>query len=156
MGIGFVSLTEAFDMTTPRGRALAGMLAIFAEFERQILRERVKADIAQACAKGTTFGRPKSVARKTAEIKSIGSNARRSSRNPRLQDYSASAGPRCAASWRTTDRSIRLAFHTPLQRMFNSEANKCQRSEFVHNPTRLTNRWRICYHRQLAMFGGLD
>ena len=33
LGIGFVSLTEAFDMTTPTGRALAGMLAVFAEFE---------------------------------------------------------------------------------------------------------------------------
>jgi len=32
-----------------------------AEFEREILRERVKAGIAQARAKGTTFGRPKSV-----------------------------------------------------------------------------------------------
>ena len=31
LGIGFVSLTEAFDMTTPIGRALAGMLAVFAD-----------------------------------------------------------------------------------------------------------------------------
>jgi putative DNA-invertase from lambdoid prophage Rac len=43
LGIGFVSLTEAFDMTTPTGRAMAGMLAVFAEFEQEILRERVKA-----------------------------------------------------------------------------------------------------------------
>jgi DNA invertase Pin-like site-specific DNA recombinase len=35
-------------MTTPTGRALAGMLAVFAEFEREILRERVKAGIVQA------------------------------------------------------------------------------------------------------------
>jgi DNA invertase Pin-like site-specific DNA recombinase len=46
LGIGFVSLMEAFDMTTPTGRAMAGMLAVFAEFEREILRERVKAGIA--------------------------------------------------------------------------------------------------------------
>ena len=71
LGIGFVSLTEAFDMTTPTGRALSGMLAVFAEFEREILRERVKAGIAQARAKGTTFGRPKSAAKKTAEIKRL-------------------------------------------------------------------------------------
>jgi DNA invertase Pin-like site-specific DNA recombinase len=69
--IGFVSLTEAFDMTTPTGRALAGMLAVFAEFEHEILRERVKAGIAQARAKGTTFGRPKSAAKKTAEIRRL-------------------------------------------------------------------------------------
>jgi putative DNA-invertase from lambdoid prophage Rac len=59
------------DMTTPTGRALAGMLAVFAEFEREILRERVKAGITQARAKGTTFGRPKSAAKKTAEIKRL-------------------------------------------------------------------------------------
>ena len=34
------------------GRTLAGILAVFAEFEREILRERVKAGIAQARAKG--------------------------------------------------------------------------------------------------------
>ena len=48
LGIGFVSLTEAFDMTTPTGRVLAGMLAVFAEFEREIMRERVKAGIDQS------------------------------------------------------------------------------------------------------------
>jgi DNA invertase Pin-like site-specific DNA recombinase len=40
--VGFVSLSEALDLTTPSGRALAGMLAVFAEFERDILRDRVK------------------------------------------------------------------------------------------------------------------
>lgn len=39
LGIGFVSLTEALDLTTPAGRAMAGLLAVFAEFEREILRE---------------------------------------------------------------------------------------------------------------------
>ena len=34
LDVGFVSLTEALDLTTPSGRALAGMLAVFAEFER--------------------------------------------------------------------------------------------------------------------------
>ena len=38
LGVGFVSLTEALDLTTPTGRAMAGLLAIFAEFERDILR----------------------------------------------------------------------------------------------------------------------
>jgi DNA invertase Pin-like site-specific DNA recombinase len=39
LGVGFVSLTEALDLTTPAGRAMAGLLAVFAEFEREILRE---------------------------------------------------------------------------------------------------------------------
>src|SRR5271157_5014471 len=42
LGVGFVSLTEALDLTTPAGRAMAGLLAVFAEFEREILRERVR------------------------------------------------------------------------------------------------------------------
>ena len=33
LDVGFVSLYEALDLTTPSGRALAGMLAVFAEFE---------------------------------------------------------------------------------------------------------------------------
>src|SRR5664280_1266247 len=40
LGVGFVSLTEALDLTTPAGRAMAGLLAVFAAFERAILRER--------------------------------------------------------------------------------------------------------------------
>jgi putative DNA-invertase from lambdoid prophage Rac len=71
LGIGFVSLTEAFDMTTPTGRALAGILAVFAEFEREIMRERVKAGIAQARSKGITLGRPKSAAKKISEVKRL-------------------------------------------------------------------------------------
>jgi DNA invertase Pin-like site-specific DNA recombinase len=42
----FVSLTESLDFSTPSGRAMAGMLSTFAEFERDIIRERVKAGIA--------------------------------------------------------------------------------------------------------------
>jgi DNA invertase Pin-like site-specific DNA recombinase len=36
-----VSLAEALDLTTPTGRAMAALLAVFSEFEREILRERV-------------------------------------------------------------------------------------------------------------------
>jgi putative DNA-invertase from lambdoid prophage Rac len=56
--VGFVSLSEALDLTTASGRALAGMLAVFAEFERDILRDRVKAGIAQARKEGKPHGRP--------------------------------------------------------------------------------------------------
>jgi len=58
-------------MTTSTARAMAGMLAVFADFEREILRERVKAGTAQVRTQGTTFGRPKSAAKKTAEIKRL-------------------------------------------------------------------------------------
>ena len=59
LDVGFVSLTEALDLTTPSGRALAGMLAVFAEFERDILRDRVKAGIDQARKEGKPHGRPR-------------------------------------------------------------------------------------------------
>jgi DNA invertase Pin-like site-specific DNA recombinase len=36
LGVGFISLTEALDLTTPTDRAMAGMLSVFAEFEREI------------------------------------------------------------------------------------------------------------------------
>jgi DNA invertase Pin-like site-specific DNA recombinase len=68
LGVGFVSLTEALDLTTPSGRAMAGMLAIFAEFEREILRERVRAGIAQARREGRPHGRPRAASLKADEV----------------------------------------------------------------------------------------
>ena len=62
LGVGFVSLTEALDLTTPAGRAMAGLLAVFAEFEREILRERVRAGLAQARQNGQRLGRPATAA----------------------------------------------------------------------------------------------
>jgi DNA invertase Pin-like site-specific DNA recombinase len=70
-GVGFVSLTEAIDLTTPTGRALAGLLAVFAEFEREILRERVKAGIAQARKEGRPHGRPRSAANHAARVQAL-------------------------------------------------------------------------------------
>lgn len=69
--VGFVSLSEALDLTTPSGRALAGMLAVFAEFERDILRDRVKAGIAQARKEGRPHGRPRTIARHVDQVKAL-------------------------------------------------------------------------------------
>ncbi len=69
LDVGFVSLSEALDMTTPSGRALAGMLAVFAEFERDILRDRVKAGIDQARKEGKPHGRPQTAAKLIPEMK---------------------------------------------------------------------------------------
>jgi len=68
LGVGFISLTEALDMTTSTGRAMAGLLAVFAEFERNLLRERVKAGIAHAREKGKPHGRPKTATYKAADV----------------------------------------------------------------------------------------
>lgn len=71
LGVGFVSLTEALDLTTPTGRALAGLLAVFAEFEREILRERVKAGIAHARQEGRPHGRPPTARRQASRVKRL-------------------------------------------------------------------------------------
>lgn len=72
--VGFVSLSEALDLTTPAGRAFAGMLAVFAEFERDILRDRVKAGIAQARKDGRPHGRPAKIAGKATQIRELAQN----------------------------------------------------------------------------------
>jgi DNA invertase Pin-like site-specific DNA recombinase len=71
LGVGFVSLTEALNLTTPAGRAMAGLLAIFAEFEREILRERTRAGLAQARLNGKRLGRPITAGLHTAEIRKL-------------------------------------------------------------------------------------
>ena len=71
MGVGFASLTEALDLTTPTGRAMAGMVAVFAEFEREILRERVRAGIAQARKDGRPHGRPRTASLRSEEVRRL-------------------------------------------------------------------------------------
>jgi len=71
LGVGFVSLTEALDLTTPAGRAMAGLLAIFAEFEREILRDRTRAGLAQAQRDGKRLGRPMTAGLHAAEVRTL-------------------------------------------------------------------------------------
>jgi putative DNA-invertase from lambdoid prophage Rac len=71
LGVGFVSLTEALDLTTPSGRAMAGLLAVFAEFEREILRERTRAGLAQARRNGKRLGRPMTAGLHAAEVRRL-------------------------------------------------------------------------------------
>ena len=71
LGVGFVSLTEALDLTTPSGRAMAGLLAVFAEFEREILRERVRAGLADAKRNGQRLGRPMTVGLQADKVRKL-------------------------------------------------------------------------------------
>src|ERR1700688_921603 len=71
LGVGFVSLTEALDLTTPTGRAMAGLLSVFAEFEHEILCERIRAGIVEACRKGIRLGRPITAAKKAGQIRKL-------------------------------------------------------------------------------------
>ena len=59
LGVDFISYTESVDTTTPAGKALFKMVSVFAEFERDLIRERVKAGLDRAREEGITLGRPK-------------------------------------------------------------------------------------------------
>jgi DNA invertase Pin-like site-specific DNA recombinase len=71
LGVAFVSLTEALDLTTPTGRAMAGLLSVFAAFEHEILRERIRAGIAEARLQGKHLGRPVTVGKKAGQIRKL-------------------------------------------------------------------------------------
>jgi putative DNA-invertase from lambdoid prophage Rac len=58
VGIAFVSVTEQFDLSTPMGKAMAGMLAVFAQFERDMIQARVRAGIDRYREKEGKWGRP--------------------------------------------------------------------------------------------------
>src|SRR5450755_3965747 len=71
LGVAFVSLTEALDLTTPTGRAMAGLLSVFAAFEHEILRERIRAGIAEARLQGKHLGRPVTVGKMARQIRKL-------------------------------------------------------------------------------------
>jgi DNA invertase Pin-like site-specific DNA recombinase len=56
LGVGFVSLREGFDLATPAGRLMAGVLASVAAYETEVRKERQLAGIAKAKADGKTWG----------------------------------------------------------------------------------------------------
>jgi putative DNA-invertase from lambdoid prophage Rac len=59
VGVAFVSLNEGIDATTPAGKVQLHILAALAEFERERIRECVKAGLARARAQGARLGRPR-------------------------------------------------------------------------------------------------
>jgi DNA invertase Pin-like site-specific DNA recombinase len=61
LGIDFVSLHEAVDTSTPNGRLVFAIFGAIAEFERELIRERVKSGIAAAKLRGKYIGRPRAI-----------------------------------------------------------------------------------------------
>jgi DNA invertase Pin-like site-specific DNA recombinase len=59
LGIAFVSLSDNLDLSTASGRLMFNIIGAMAEFERELIRERVKAGMKNAKAKGTCIGRPR-------------------------------------------------------------------------------------------------
>jgi DNA invertase Pin-like site-specific DNA recombinase len=74
LGIQFVSLHEGVDTSTPNGRLVFGIFASIAEFERELIRERVRSGIAVARAQGKRLGRPRRPvdANRVRELRSLG------------------------------------------------------------------------------------
>jgi DNA invertase Pin-like site-specific DNA recombinase len=67
LGVQFISLYEGVDTSTANGRLVFGIFASIAEFERDLIRERVRSGVALARAQGKRIGRPR-VAVDTAKV----------------------------------------------------------------------------------------
>jgi resolvase-like protein len=73
-GVAFVSFRDNLDLSTPSGRLMFQIIGAMAEFERSLIRERVKAGLRNARAKGKKFGRPRAQvdAARVASLRSDG------------------------------------------------------------------------------------
>lgn len=70
-GVEFVSINDSFDTTTPTGKAMFGMLAVFAEFERDIIQQRTKAGLEAAKRRGRIGGRPAIDEKKKKQVRAL-------------------------------------------------------------------------------------
>ena len=104
VGARFRSLTEAIDTSGPAGRMLMQMLGSFAEFERAMVRERTRAGLRAAAARGRKWGRqPKLTPEQKAEIlDGLGSGRRSAADLARLFRVHRATISRLAAQKRVT------------------------------------------------------
>ena len=70
-GVGLYLHIQGLDTTTPSGRAMFGMISVFSEFERAMIRDRVLAGLNRTRAKGTRLGRPPMEAAKVEAIRAM-------------------------------------------------------------------------------------
>lgn len=75
LGVAFVSVSDSIDLSTAAGRALAGMLSVFASFERDLIIERTRLGMQHAKKHGTrsgkAIGRPATAAARAVEVRAL-------------------------------------------------------------------------------------
>jgi DNA invertase Pin-like site-specific DNA recombinase len=71
LSVDFVSLHEQIDTSSPMGKAMFTIISAIAEFERAIIRERVRSGLAKAKAQGKRLGRPPIAADKVDSIRKL-------------------------------------------------------------------------------------
>lgn len=78
VGVAFVSLTDNLDLSTPSGRLMFQVIAAMSEFERELIRERVRSGMKNARAKGKAIGRPRSTLNDSiiADLRASGASLR--------------------------------------------------------------------------------
>ena len=62
---------QGLDTSTPTGKAMFQMMGVFAEFEREMIRERIAAGLARSRSEGTKFGRPRVSAERESMVKTL-------------------------------------------------------------------------------------
>ena len=103
MNVNFISFQEQFDTSTPIGQAMITIIGAMAQLERDIIRERVRAGLAVAKARGTRLGRP-SVRVNAQELTSLKSSG--------LSLHDMAKQLRCSRS--TVRRRLREVTHETL------------------------------------------
>jgi DNA invertase Pin-like site-specific DNA recombinase len=102
-GWSLVVVDQSFDLGTSSGRAMAGMLAVFAQFEREMIAERTKAGLAVAKRKGKKLGGPLMQPADPEVVKKIMNLRRRGLSLQQIADKLTSDGvptTRGAGEWR--------------------------------------------------------
>ena len=115
IGAKFRSLTEAIDTSGPAGRMLMQMLGAFAEFEREMIRERTRAGLREARTRGRVLGRkPKITAEQKKEIvEAVASGRKTAAEIARLFKIHPATVCGCSlrrASWSEPRPQILLAY----------------------------------------------